>query len=185
MSFAALLALAVALAMDTVAVAAARGLAVNGCGPRDAVRVGVMFGGFQALMPALGWWGGVALGSVAARWSPWIAAALLAGLGARMLRGGDDDDADDTDHRLGWKALLPLAIATSIDALAAGVSLPLMGAPFALSLATIGVVTAVTSGSALLLAQRVAAAAGGHLEKVGGGVLIGLGVRVLWLHLAA
>ena len=102
MSFAAILALAVALAMDAVAVAAARGLAATGCGPRDAVRVGVMFGGFQALMPALGWWGGVALGSVAARWSPWIAAALLAGLGVRMLRGGDeDDDADPAAPQIG------------------------------------------------------------------------------------
>ncbi len=184
MSFAAILALAGALALDAVAVAAARGLAASGAGPRDALRVGGMFGGFQALMPALGWWGGVALGSVAARWSPWIAAVLLAGLGARMLRGGDDADGEPADSHLGWKALLPLAVATSIDALAAGVSLPLMGAPFALSLATIGVVTAVLSGGALLLAQRLAAAAGGHLERLGGAVLVGLGARVLWLHLA-
>jgi putative Mn2+ efflux pump MntP len=184
MSFVAIVALAVALAMDAVAVAAARGLAATGCGPREALRVGVLFGGFQALMPALGWWGGVALGGVAARWSPWIAAVLLAGLGVRMLRGGGEADGEPSDSRLGWTALLPLAVATSIDALAAGVSLPLMNAPFALSLAIIGVVTAVLSGSALLLAQRVAASAGGHLEKLGGAVLVGLGARVLWLHLA-
>ena len=183
-----LFALSGALAMDATAVAAARGLAAPHVRWSDAARVGLLFGGFQALMPAIGWVGGAAIGAWAAAWSGWIAAVLLAGLGAMMLKealGGDDDDAAPEHGHFAWRALLPLAVATSIDALAAGVSLPLLGADMLVSLLSIGTLTAGLSGAAVLVGERLGEAAGGRLGVVGGVVLIGMAARFAWLQVGA
>jgi putative Mn2+ efflux pump MntP len=183
MSPAELLLLALGLSMDATAVAAARGLSALRVGARDVVRVALAFGGFQAGMPALGWLGGAVLGSMATRWGGWIAAGLLAVLGAKMLREAlaeGDEDAEDHADPFAWSLLLPLAVATSIDALAAGVSLRLVGAPMALSLATIGLVTAGCSAAGLLAGQRMGDTAGSRLNGLGGLVLIALGGRFAW-----
>ncbi len=185
-----LVALSGALAMDATAVAAARGLAAPHVRWTDAARVGLLFGGFQALMPAIGWVGGAAIGAWAAAWSGWIAAVLLAGLGGMMLKealGGDDDDDDaDPEHgHFAWRDLLPLAVATSIDALAAGVSLPLLGADMLVSLVAIGTITAALSGVAVLVGERLGEAAGGRLGVLGGVVLIGMAARFAWLQVGA
>ncbi len=182
-----LVALSGALAMDATAVAAARGLAAPHVRWSDAARVGLLFGGFQALMPAIGWVGGAAIGGWAAAWSGWIAAALLAVLGGMMLKealGGDDAaaHADPVHGHFAWRALLPLAVATSIDALAAGVSLPLLGADMLVSLVSIGTVTATLSGAAVLVGERLGAAAGGRLGALGGIVLLGMAARFAWLQ---
>jgi putative Mn2+ efflux pump MntP len=177
------LVLSIALAMDATAVAAARGLA--GVQRREAVVLPLLFGGFQAGMAALGWIGGrVAIQWVAA-WDHWIAFGLLAVLGVRMivgaLRGGADDDrAPD-----GFGSLLVLAIATSIDAFAAGLTLEVVGAPPAVTLLLIGVVTAVLSAAGYLAGRRLGGRAGTGLEIAGGVALIAIGAKILIEHLTA
>lgn len=176
--------LALALAMDATAVAAARGLA-GGVSRREVILIPTLFGGFQAGMAALGWLGATWLGPTIARWDHWIAAALLTGLGTKMVLGAltDDDDGDggDDDDLL---TLLGLAIATSIDAAAAGVTLPMLDAAPAVSLIAIGAVTAVLSLAGLLLGRRLGALFGSRLEVVGGVALIGIAIKLLVEHLS-
>jgi len=175
--------LAVGLAMDATAAAAARGAVPTGNRGAGAARIGLLFGGFQAAMPLGGWLIGDRFGSLVADWDHWIAFALLTAIGIKMavdgLRGGDKQAGDD-----GWRVLLLLALATSIDAFAAGLTLPLLGAPVAASLAIIFAVTAVMSSAAFLLGSRLSRGAGRWIEVVGAVLLIGVGVRILTIHLS-
>jgi putative Mn2+ efflux pump MntP len=178
--------LAVGLAMDATAAAAARG-AVPGRGPRltGALRVGLLFGGFQALMPLGGWLVGDRAGPLVAAWDHWIAFAILTAIALKMahdgLRGGTRAAEEDDG---GWRVLLVLALATSIDAFAAGLTLPLLGAPVGISLAIIFAVTAGLSGAAFLLGARLARSAGRRIEVVGAALLFVVALRILTSHLA-
>ena len=186
MKFSAILALAVGLAMDATAVAAARGLAVSRIRARHVVLVAGLFGGFQALMPLVGWTVGRRLGPLVEAWDHWIAFVLLGGIGARMLWeawAATPDAARAEAELFGVRVMLVLAVATSIDALAVGVTLPMLDAPLALSLVTIGVTTAVLSGLGLYAGRRFGALLGRRLDVLGGVVLIGLGVKILVEHL--
>ncbi len=147
MSFSAILLLALGLAMDATAVSAARGLATPRILPRHVILVAVFFGGFQALMPLVGWLVGSHLGPLVQAWDHWIAFVLLGAIGGKMLwearatQNEGEADAPEADL-FGMKVMLVLAIATSIDALAAGITLPMLNAPFVLAIATIGITTA-------------------------------------------
>ena len=186
MKFSAILLLAVGLAMDAMAVAAARGLATPKILPRHVFLVAAFFGGFQALMPLLGWAIGKGLGPLVQAWDHWIAFVLLSGIGAKMLWEARSKNADAVPVELyGFKVMLVLAVATSIDALIAGVTLPMVDAPLLLSLVTIGVTTAVLSALGLFAGRRFGALLGKRLDVVGGLVLIGLGVKTLVEHLRA
>ena len=191
MTFGAILVLAVGLAMDAAAVSAARGMAVSAIRPRHVLLVAVFFGGFQALMPALGWLIGTRVGPLVQAWVHWIAFVLLGAIGTKMLweaRGkkeeaGTDRDVQGRDAELfDLRVMLVLAVATSIDALAVGITLPMLKAPFVLSLLTIGVTTAALSAIGLFAGRRFGAVLGQRLDVVGGLVLIGLGVKILVEH---
>ena len=188
MSFSAILLLAVGLAMDATAVSAARGLAAAKVGPRHVFLVAVWFGGFQALMPLIGWAVGTQLGPLVQAWDHWIAFVLLAVIGGKMLweaRGGRSEGAEESVEvdLFGPRIMFVLAVATSIDALAVGITLPMLGAPLALSLATIGIATAILSALGLLAGRRFGGVMGKRLEVAGGVVLIGLGIKILIEHL--
>lgn len=187
MSFSSILLLALGLAMDATAVSAARGVAVSRVLPRHVLLVAVFFGGFQAAMPLVGWLVGAHVGAWVQAWDHWIAFALLVAIGGKMVweaRQTDDDDAPPREADLfGWKVMTVLAIATSIDALAVGFTLPLLGAPMILSIVTIGVVTAFASALGLFAGRRFGAMLGRRLDLVGGLVLIGLGTKILIEHL--
>ena len=181
--------LAFGLSMDAMAVAAARGLAVRTIRLRHVALVAGFFGGFQALMPLFGWLLGNRVGKAIAAWDHWVIFVLLAGIGGKMLweafhHAAEAEPLNEADP-FGLKVMLLLAIATSIDALAAGFALPLMGAPLGLSLATIGVTTATLSALGLFAGHRFGAALGSRLDAVGGIVLIGLGTKTLIEHLSA
>ncbi len=173
--------------MDAAAVAAARGLATNTLRPRHVVTVAIAFGGAQALMPLAGALLGELLGDTFEAWSRIIAAGLLFVVGGKMAweaRGGDEDDDDvdagaDDAALYGSRVILGLAIATSIDAFGAGVSLSMLGAPLVSSVIIIGVTTAILSAAGLLLGRRAGAMLGRRLDVVGAVVLIGLGVKIL------
>jgi putative Mn2+ efflux pump MntP len=174
--------------MDAMAVSAARGLAAERIRVRDVLAVALAFGGFQALMPAIGWAMGAELGPRVQAWDHWIAFGLLAGIGGKMIweaaRQPDGDPAD-RGQLFGLGAMVVLGIATSIDALAAGVTMPMLHAPLALSIVTIGAVTAVLSTVGLLAGRRFGQLLGRRLDVVGGVVLIGIGTKILAQHLIA
>lgn len=188
MSFGAILLLALGLSMDATAVAAARGLATPKILPRHVALVALFFGGFQALMPLLGWVVGAQLGPLVQRWDHWIAFVLLGAIGGKMLHeawGGDEGGDEEAPRDLyGLKVMFVLAVATSIDALAVGVTLPMLDAPLVLSLVTIGVTTAALSALGLFAGRRFGALLGKRLDVAGGLVLIGLGVKILVEHLS-
>jgi manganese efflux pump family protein len=178
--------LALALAADATAVAAVRGLVAREVRPRDALTLAGLFGGFQGGMAAIGWLGGAQLGSAVARFDHWIAFVLLAGLGLRTLwaawRGGDDDDATSEPFALG--PLVVMALATSIDALAAGVTLPLLSPWPPVTLALIAAVTFAASLAAVALGRRLGPRFRAGVEVIGGLALIGIGIQILVEHLA-
>jgi len=182
--------LAVGLAMDATAASVAQGLRAPRILPRHVLLVAFLFGGFQALMPLLGWLLGSQIGPAVQAWDHWIAFGLLGAIGAKMLWEAKSSEALDPDDGspatpLQLKVLLVLAVATSIDAFAAGVTLPVMKAPLGPSLAIIGVTTAVLSALGLLLGRRFAPSLGRRLDVVGGLMLIGLGTKILVEHLSA
>jgi putative Mn2+ efflux pump MntP len=190
-SFGAIFLLSIGLAMDATAVAAARGLAARRVRARHVLLVALLFGGFQALMPLLGWLLGSQVGPTVQHIDHWIAFLLLGGIGAKMLyeafqqTGESVAAAEDESELFRIGVLLMLALATSIDALAVGVTLPLLGAPLLLSLVTIGVTTAVFSAGAVLVGRRFGSMLGKRLDIAGGLVLIGLGTKILIEHLRA
>lgn len=188
MGFGTILLLAVGLAMDATAVSAARGLAVERIQLRHVLTVALAFGGFQALMPAIGWAVGARLGPTVEAWDHWVAFALLAGIGGKMLWDSAQQPegvATATEDLFGPKVILILAVATSIDAFAAGISLPMLNAPLLTSLGVIGTVTALLSAVGLFAGRRFGAMLEQRLDAVGGVVLIGIGSKILIQHLVA
>lgn len=181
-----LLLLAVGLAMDAMAVAGARGLAVKKVRLRDAFLVALFFGGFQAGMPAIGWAVGGAFASKITGWGHWVTFVVLAGIGAKMLHEARTSDPEEgkpsPDEVFGLKVLFLLAIATSIDALAAGVTFALSGVHIVMACTVIGVVTAVLSFGGVFIGHRFGGHMGKRFDMVGGIVLIGLAIKTLVDH---
>jgi len=187
-SLGAILLLALGLALDATAVSAALGLSVPAVRARHVLSVAGFFGGFQALMPVLGWLLGVRIGPLVQAWDHWIAFVLLGIIGGKMLweaRGEDPGDERAGADRFALRSMFVLAIATSIDAFAVGITLPLLAAPFALSIGTIGLVTATLSAAGLFAGRRFGDMLGKRLDAAGGVVLICLGFKILIEHLAA
>lgn len=174
-----LLVLAAALALDAAAVTAA--LAAAGASVRTLVAALLAFGAAQAAMAGLGGLGGVWLADVAGAWDHWIAFGLLAIVGGRMVLG--DDDAEDVDGEPSVLTLAALAIATSIDALAAGVTLPVFEIPLVASVTTIGVVTSAACGVAGAAGRAAGTHVGAWALRAAGVVLVLIGLRVLVAHL--
>jgi manganese efflux pump family protein len=179
-----LIALALALAADAFAVALCQGATAR-TGLRGAVRIGTAFGAAQALMPLLGWAAGVAFAAAIRDVDHWVAFALLAGLGARTLRDGlsaDRGGCNPTRSLGGW-ALFGAAFATSVDATAAGVTLPALGAPVLLACAVIGAVTLVACTGGVYLGAVGGVRLGKRAEIFGGLALIAIGTKILVEHL--
>ena len=186
MTFAAILLLAVGLAMDATAAAAAQGLAAERIRARHVALVAACFGGSQALMPLLGWLLGSRIGPAVQAWDHWLAFGLLGALGAKMLweaRDPPDGATAPTRDPFAVRTVLALSFATSVDAFAAGVTLPVLDAPLALSVVTIGVTTAALSAAGLFAGRRFGARLGKRLDAVGGLVLVALGTKILVEHL--
>jgi putative Mn2+ efflux pump MntP len=139
-------------------------------------------------MPLLGWYLGAQLGAVVEAWDHWIAFTLLVALGLKLLweaRTGDSDPQRPPGDPFGLRVMTLLAIATSIDALAVGVTLPMLGAPLAPTIATIGLTTALLSALGLIAGRHFGARLGKRLDVAGGLVLIALGTKILIEHLHA
>lgn len=164
--------------MDTTAVAIARGALAPRIRRRDVLMVAGLFGSAHALMPLIGAIAGTQVSAVVQRRDHWIAFGLLVVIGCTMFRRRDER-AD-----VGLAVTIGIAIATSIDALAIGITLPMLGAPIVLSIATIALVTAISSAAGLLAGHQFGARLGTRLGTAGGLVLVALGTKILIDHLA-
>lgn len=177
--------LALGLSMDAAAVSAARGVVLKQIGFRHVALVALFFGGAQALMPLAGWMIGAGVGPLIEAWDHWVAFVLLSFIGGKMLKeglAGGPAEAEGNSADFSLRTMSLLAIATSIDALAAGITLPMLGAPLILSVVTIGVTTALLCAAGLFAGQRLGAALGRRLDVAGGLILIGMGVKILVEH---
>lgn len=177
--------LAVGLAMDALAVSLVRG-ATGARSLARALEVGIAFGFAQAVMPLTGWALGATFAERFDRVDHWIAFGLLTFLGLRMIREafGEEPEAEPSPgHHLRGLALA--ALATSIDAAVAGLTLPLMGPPVLVSCLVIGAVTGIISFAGYYLGGLVPSRGGTYAEIFGGLVLIGLGTHILFENLGA
>ena len=184
MDLTSLLAIAVALAMDAFAVSLAAGAVLCPVTYRHCFRLGFHFGLFQGLMPIIGWLAGRTVQQFISAWSHWIAFGLLGFIGIRMIREAVAENREDrqiTDPSRGM-ALVLLSLATSIDALAVGLSLAMIGITIWLPALVIGLVTLGFSVAGVLLGNRMGAAWSGKMEMAGGLVLIGIGAKILLQH---
>ena len=178
--------LAVGLAMDAFAVSICKGLALKKTNLRHMSVVGLWFGGFQALMPLIGFFLGSMFADKIQAFDHWVAFGLLALIGGNMLRealGGEEDECEDCENSLTVKAMLPMAIATSIDALAVGISLAVVNANIWVSVAFIGVVTFLLSGAGVKIGSIFGARFEKKAQLFGGVLLILLGLKILLEHL--
>lgn len=178
--------LALALAMDAFAVALGTGAVLSRLTGRHLFRLGFHFGLFQALMPVIGWLAGLTVMQWVEAWDHWIAFSLLAIIGGRMIYEAfsDEEKTDDRDPTKGLSLVL-LSIATSIDALAVGFSLSVIGVSIWMPALVIGLVAGVLTLVGMLLGGRIGDRWGSRVEIFGGMVLIAIGIKILIEHLSA
>lgn len=183
MTLAELFLLAVGLAMDAFAVSVCKGLALPRIDLKKALAVGLWFGGFQALMPLLGYLLGSRFASYIVNVDHWIAFGLLAVIGGNMIRESRRGEELDADASLGFRAMLTLAVATSIDALAVGVTFAFLAVRVLPAVLLIGVVTLALSMFGVKLGNLFGARCRSLAELAGGLILILLGLKILLQHL--
>ena len=177
-----LMLIAVGLSMDAFAVSVCKGLSVKELRPRHALLVGLYFGGFQALMPLLGWLLGYRFETLIQRWDHWIAFVLLALIGGNMIRESFSDDEELNDD-FGFRTMLLLAVATSIDALAVGITFGLLRVDIVKAAGTIGLTTFLLSVAGVWIGRFFGARYKAGAERLGGCILILIGLKILLEHL--
>jgi manganese efflux pump family protein len=163
---------AVAIAASIRGITFARGLALA-----------CAFGAAQSIMAAAGWFGGAFVGALWEAWDHWIALALLSAVGLKMIKEAFDDDDEREPVVAGLKSIIVLSVATSIDALAVGVSLPALRTPAALSLTMIGVVTFLFTAAGAAFGRFLGERFGRAMEVIGGVALIAIGIRIVFEHI--
>lgn len=175
--------IALSMAMDSFAVSLCSGIKI-GPGPRPVFRLSFHFGLFQALMPVIGWLFGSTIEPYVRDFDHWLAFGLLAFVGLRMIRSGLGDRKDEIqqDPSRGW-TLVMLSVATSIDALAVGLSLGVVGVDIWVPALVIGLVTSGLSLIGLWMGNGFGKRYGKPVEALGGLILIGIGVRIVVSHL--
>lgn len=183
MGFIELFILAVGLSMDAFAVSVCKGLAMEKCSFRKAAVCGVWFGGFQALMPLIGYLLGYQFRAYITAIDHWIAFVLLGIIGANMIKESFSE-AEEGDASLDVKTMFLMAVATSIDALAIGVTFAFLGTNIVAAVLFIGCVTFIISTAGVKVGNLFGAHFKGKAEFAGGLILILLGVKILLEHLA-
>jgi len=182
-----LMGLAVALAMDAFAVALAAGVILHPLSFRPCFRLAFHFGLFQAMMPVIGWLAGLTVQSFVAAWSHWIAFALLLYIGGRMIfeaLNADGNEERNNDPSRGL-TMVGLAVATSIDALAVGLTLAMLDVVVWIPSLVIGLVACGFTVLGLLLGTRAGQLWGSRVEVAGGAILILIGLKILLTALFA
>jgi len=175
--------IAVGLSMDAFAVSVCKGLAMPKCTFKKAAIVGLWFGGFQALMPAIGYILGAQFQEAIASIDHWIAFVLLALIGGNMVHEALDNDEEEADASLDVKTMFLLAVATSIDALAIGITFAFLKVSIIPAVCFIGIVTFIISFAGVKIGNVFGARYKNKAEIVGGVILILLGLKILLEHL--
>lgn len=188
MSLLELFILAVGLSMDAFAVSVCKGLCVQKAGVREGCIAGIYFGGFQALMPLLGFILGVQFKDYITSIDHWIAFILLGIIGINMIKESREKeevscDLDGTDNPFSFKAMLPLAIATSIDALAVGVTFAFLEVRIVPAISFIGVITFLISAVGIKIGNIFGVRYKSKAELAGGMILVCMGIKILLEHL--
>ena len=173
----------IALSMDAFAVSIGKGLSVKELHPHHSLIIGAYFGGFQALMPLLGFLLASSFAEYIRRFDHWIAFALLVLIGANMLREALTGGEEETNASFGVKTMLPLALATSIDALATGVTFAMTQTNIWLAIAIVGVTTFAFSAAGLKIGNVFGNKYRSKAELLGGVILILMGIKILIEHL--
>lgn len=175
--------IAVGLSMDAFAVSVCKGLAMPKCTFKKAAIVGLWFGGFQALMPAIGYILGAQFQETIASIDHWIAFVLLALIGGNMIHEALDNDEEEADASLDVKTMFLLAVATSIDALAIGITFAFLKVNIIPAVCFIGIVTFIISFAGVKIGNVFGVRYKNKAEIVGGVILILLGLKILLEHL--
>ncbi len=175
--------LAVGLSMDAFAVSVCKGLALREAKPKSMALVGLWFGGFQALMPVAGYLVGVQFAGAIEAIDHWIAFGLLAVIGGGMIKESLSKEEDTGDASLSPKAMAVLAVATSIDALAVGVSFAFLSVDIVPAVSFIGATTFALSALGVKIGSVFGCKYKSKAELFGGAVLVLLGTKILLEHL--
>ena len=175
--------IAVGLSMDAFAVSVCKGLAMPKCTFKRAAIVGLWFGGFQALMPAIGYILGAQFQEAIASIDHWIAFVLLALIGGNMIHEALDNDEEEADASLDVKTMFLLAVATSIDALAIGITFAFLKVNIIPAVCFIGIVTFIISFAGVKIGNVFGVRYKNKAEIVGGVILILLDLKILLEHL--
>lgn len=186
MGFFELFLIAVGLSMDAFAVSICKGLKMQRFNVRHAGVIALAFGGFQALMPVIGWFLGKQFESYITGIDHWIAFALLAVIGGKMAVESfkkEEEDSSKENEKLDVKELLVLAVATSIDALAVGITFAFLQVSIIPAVSLIGVITFVLSALGVFIGHKFGAKFKSKAELAGGIILILIGLKILLEHL--
>ncbi|MBK4713829.1 MULTISPECIES: manganese efflux pump MntP [Tenebrionibacter/Tenebrionicola group] len=188
MNISATLFLAFGMSMDAFAVSISKGAALYKPKFREALRTGLIFGAIEASTPLVGWAMGMFASQFVLNWNHWIAFFLLLLLGARMLYEGlfgAPEDENEPRHRHGFWLLATTAIATSLDAMAVGVGLAFLQVNIWWTALAIGFATLIMTTLGIMIGRFIGPLLGKRAEILGGLVLIGIGVQILYSHFMA
>ena len=184
MGFAELFLLAVGVSMDAFAVSVCKGLSMKKAGLRESAVCGVWFGGFQAIMPMLGFFLGTLFAGTIEAFDHWVACGLLAIIGINMLKEAVGNEQESQDADLSVKAMFIMAVATSIDALAVGISLAMAGnVNIFTAVLLIGMTTFTFSAAGVKIGNVFGSRFEKKAQVAGGLILILLGLKILLEHL--
>lgn len=184
MSFIELVTIGIGLAMDAFAVSVCKGLSMKKLTVPKAGKIGFYFGFFQAAMPMLGYFLGVGFKESITSIDHWIAFILLGLIGGNMVKEALSDEEEEVDDDLSFKTMLMLAIATSIDALAVGVTFAFLNVNIYLACSIIGITTFVISVAGVKIGNVFGLRYKSKAELAGGVILILMGLKILLEHLA-
>lgn len=173
----------VGLSMDAFAVSICKGLSVGKVNGRHMLTAGLWFGGFQALMPLIGYLLGSTFEQYVTSIDHWIAFILLSVIGANMIKESFDKDSEKQNASFSFMSMLMVAVATSIDALAVGITFAFLQVNIWLAIAIIGCTTFVISATGIKIGSVFGAKYKAKAEFFGGAVLICLGIKILVEHL--
>ena len=185
MGFFELFLIGIGLSMDAFAVAICKGLGMERINKRDALLLALFFGGFQALMPLTGYLLGSRFASYIERWDHWIAFVLLAFIGSSMIRESREQEEEEIEHggSIRYRELFTLAVATSIDALAVGVTFAFLQVNIVPAITIIGCTTFVISIAGVYVGNVFGSRYKSRAELTGGVILILIGLKILLEHL--
>ena len=180
-----LLLLSIGLGMDAFAVSVCKGISMKKMDWKKACIVGLYFGGFQALMPVIGYFLGTSFQSIITNIDHWVAFVLLGIIGGKMIQEAFQKDKDEEEYSsdVSVKTMLILSVATSIDALAVGITFAFLNVNLLLAITFIGLITFVLSVVGTKIGNRFGDKYKGKAEFIGGSILILIGFKILFEHL--